>query len=85
MADKHLSSQFDSELNAVSSRVHGNGRPGRVADPPRDLGARRVRRRRRSQVIAAEVARQHDGSRDRPRAAVTSSRAASPPRATCAS
>ena len=33
MPDKHLSSQFDSDLNAVSSRLMEFGRYGRVADP----------------------------------------------------
>ena len=36
MPEKHLSSQFDSELNGVSTRVMEMG-AGRVPDPPRHL------------------------------------------------
>jgi phosphate uptake regulator len=80
MSDKHLSSQFDADLNAVSSKVLEMG--GLVES--QIVGAmyalNEFDREAAEQVVAAENA-QRDGSRDRPSAA-TSSRAASP-RATC--
>jgi phosphate transport system protein len=54
MNDKHLSTQFDSELSGISAPRAGNGRAGRVAGRAGDLCADPVQRRDGHQVLQQE-------------------------------
>jgi phosphate transport system protein len=62
MPDKHLSTQFDSELNSVSSRVMELGGLVEAADSPGHLRLVAIQHRSCDQVMETEAARQHHGS-----------------------